>query len=304
MKGLLLSILSGMSVLMLAFFEVPAFGMDFILGARGGFFFWRPFYKDLPAGAGFEDIRTGHGGLYGPIISIGFTEKIYFSVSGLFGEQTTQWHSWGGYGISDGGEPYQFSLVSYVEARRSDIDSAVSYAVTPEFRFFIGYKFQYMKVNWYKTARYYSINQNQTRNRDEEFEFTVPLNGVAIGCNYAANLTDLYFFSVNISGVYTRGLFQVDQIATKYNNTGLEPPQVNEPNPAESSMDIDVHQYGVNFEPSLGIRTSGPLIAIGLRYQLLRTQFYNLSATNNDGPDDRWMNDHLYGVFVSVMYVL
>ncbi len=304
MKQMHIRWLKVVCILLLMSAVVPAFAMDYVLGARAGFFFWRPFYKDLPEGSGFEDVRTGHGGLYGPILVANLTDRWGISVSGLFGQQTTQWHSWNGSGVEDSGNLYNYSRTSYMEANRFDVDTTVSFALFQGFRAFAGYKFQYMKVGWFSTERIYNISSNSTDIRDQEFEFRIPLHGIALGCGYTANLSDLYFFAVSISGIYTRGIFSVDQTSVKYINTGLAPPQPNDPNPRYESMDVDMHQFGVNIEPSVGIRTPGPLVTLGVRYQILRTQFYNLDSSGGDGPDDRWMNDHLYGIFVTVMYVL
>lgn len=304
MNRLFFAIIIGMIVALCFVCTISAFAIDYVLGARAGFFFWRPFYKDLPSGTGFEDIRTGHGGLYGSILATNFTDRIGLSISGLMGQQTTQWHSWNNSGVSGDGSPYNYSRTSYVEANRYDLDSTLSYSIMPGFRLFIGYKFQYMQVKWYSTERIYMINDNKTEIRDVEFEFTMPLHGIAAGCGYSSNISSYYFFTVSLSCVYTCGAFNYDNVVTKYIDTGIAPPGVNESNPRRESDEMDVHQYGFNIEPSVGIRTSGPLVAIGIRYQLLRTQFYNIESSGGDGPDDRWMNDHLYGIFVSVMYVL
>lgn len=304
MKNSFFVLLAGINLIIGFVFTTSVFAIDYVLGARVGFFFWRPFYKDMPSGVGFDDIRVGHGGLYGPILAANFTDQIAFSVSGLFGQQTTQWHSWDGYATSGEGEAYRYSSTSYVEANRYDVDSALSYTLVPGFRVFLGYKFQYMKVGWYTTERNYFVADNATEIHDSEFEFKVPLNGFALGCGYSTDISNLYFFSIHLSGIYARGEFQVYHLTTRYNNTGFIAPTTEQPNPQYEESRLNVHQYGFNIEPSIGIRTPGPLITLGIRYQLLRTQFYNIDTSGGDGPDDRWMNDHLYGVFVSVMYVL
>jgi len=278
--------------------------MDYVLGARAGFFFWSPYYKDMPDGTGFADMRTGHGGLYGPIAVLNFTESISFSVSGLFGQQTTQWHTWDESGFDHDGKQYSLSRVSYVKANRYDVDSAVSYALRPGVRIFAGYKFQYMKLNWISTERSFNITDSETENRNNEFEFKVPIHGFALGCGYSGSISDLYFFSVSFSGIYSRGVLEFSNIQTQYNDDGLAPPETGKTNPRYETDEINIHQYGFNIEPSIGIRTSGPMVTLGFRYQLLRTQFYELDSSGGDGPDDRWMNDQLYGVFMAVMFAI
>ncbi len=304
MRKLRVALISGMISVIFLLCTTSVFAIDYVLGARAGFFFWRPFYKDMPSGTGLDDIRTGHGGLYGPILAVNFTEQITLSVSGLFGQQTTQWHTWDGYNVSNEGTQYQYSRTSYVEANRYDVDSALSYALIRGLHIFIGYKFQYMGMDWYSTERIYLITDNRTEIRNDKFEFKVPFNGFALGIGYSANLSNLYYFTISLSGIYARGQFKVYQISTEYNDTGFVPSTPTEPNPRDESQNIKIHEYGINIEPSVGIRTPGPLVTLGIRYQLLRNQFYNLDSSGGDGPDDRWMNDHLYGIFVSVMYVL
>lgn len=274
---------------------VSSFAMEYVLGARAGFFFWSPFYKDMPEGSGFDDMRTGHGGLYGPIFLVNFSESVALSVSGLFGQQTAQWHSWNRSGIS-GSTPYSYSRTSYLEANRYDVDSALSYAVLPGLRVFAGYKFQYMKLQWNSTERRYDTSLNAD---DTSFEFRVPLHGIALGGGYSRNFTDLYFFTVNFSGIYTRGMLKFSQIRYKYDGTGPSPVDV-----SSDSDEIDMHQYGFNIEPSVGLRTAGPIVTLGVRYQLLRTQFYEINSSGSNGPDNNWMNDHLYGIFVAVLFMI
>ncbi len=283
------------AVVFLLLSATSAFALDYVLGARAGFFFWSPYYKDMPEGSGFDDMRTGHGGLYGPIFVLNVTDSIAFSVSGLFGQQTAQWHSWNQSGDHDS-TTYYFSRTSYMEANRYDVDSAVSYAIIPGLRIFAGYKFQYMHLKWFATERRYETILNVD---DSSFEVKVPLHGIAIGCGYSRSITDMYFLSVNFSGIYTQGMFKYDQITYKYLAASPLPDVVE-----TYSGEFEMRQYGFNLEPSVGIRTGGLIVTLGIRYQLLRTQFYELDSSGNDGPDNRWMNDHLYGIFVAVMYVL
>jgi len=287
------------TVALILLFASSAFAMDYVLGARAGFFFWSPYYKDMPENSGFDEIRTGHGGLYGPIFVANFTNEFAFSISGLFGQQTTQWHSWGDV-VDYGTEVHYTSGTSYLKSNRYDVDSAVSYLINEGLRLFIGYKFQYMDVQWIAMERRYEDKASDEFHVDEqEFNFKVPIHGIALGIGYSNSLSDLYFFSVSVSGIYTRGLFKYTQDRTKYGGTSPDPL------PSEDdSGEFDVQQYGVNIEPSFGIRTSGPIVTLGVRYQLLRTQFYELESSGQGGPDGRWMNDQLYGVFVAVMFVM
>ena len=77
------------SALLIVIFSIPASAMNFIVGAKGGYSVWQPYFKDV--GGFFENIETGTGVLYGPVLSAIITEDLSFSLAGLTGEQSTQW---------------------------------------------------------------------------------------------------------------------------------------------------------------------------------------------------------------------
>jgi hypothetical protein len=283
------------AVLTLFFSAVPLMGADYIIGAKGGYFVWRPFLCDIPGG-GFSTLESGTGALAGPVLGIAFTEDITLSVSGLFGQQTAQWNMGNTFNEKYG--EYE-STTSYMQEQRYDIDTALSYQIIPGMRIFIGYKYQFLEVEWISSERQ-AGNATSMSVAEDEVVFKIPLQGIAIGGSYTAPISDLYFFSMTLSGIFMRGKFKYSSHEIKYRTyestaiTGT---------PNDESATYDMQQIGLNFEPAIGIRTGGPIITLGLRYQLLRAQFYNQEASN-DGPSDNWMNDHLYGVFMSVMFVL
>ena len=284
------------AVLTLLFSAVPLIGADYIIGAKGGYFVWRPFLCDIP-GNEFSTLESGTGALAGPILGIAFTDDITLSVSGLFGQQTAQWSMGNTFNEEEG--KYE-STTSYMQEQRYDIDTALSYQVIPGMRVFIGYKYQYLEVDLIDSKRN-AFNATTMELEEDKMVFEIPLHGIAIGGSYAAPISDLYFFSVSLSGIFMRGKFKITEYEMRY-ETGSGTAATGEPHNYES-FTWDMQQIGFNFEPAIGIRTSGPIITLGVRYQLLRTQFYNTEASN-DGPGDNWMNDHLYGVFMSVMFVL
>jgi len=279
----------------LLFSAVPLMAADYIIGAKGGYFVWRPFLRDIP-GSDFSTLESGTGALAGPIFGIAFTDDITLSVSGLFGQQTAQWSMGNTFNEKEG--KYE-STTSYMQEQRYDIDTALSYQVIPGLRVFIGYKYQYLEVDWIFSKRK-AGDATSMSVEEEDVVFEIPLQGIAVGGSYTAQFSDLYFFSMTISGIFMRGKFKYSSHEINYRTyestaiTGT---------PDDESATWDMQQIGFNFEPAIGIRTSGPIITLGVRYQLLRTQFYNTEASN-DGPGDNWMNDQLYGVFMSVMFVL
>ena len=284
------------AVLTLLLCAVPLMAADYIIGAKGGYFVWKPFLRDIP-GNEFSTLESGTGALAGPVLGIAFTGDITLSVSGLFGEQTAQWSVGNSYVAED--DDYQ-SLTCYMQEQRYDIDTALSYQLIQGLRVFLGYKYQYLEVDYIKTRRT-AENATMMGLEEDKMVFEIPLHGVAIGGSYAAPISDLYFFSVSLSGIFMRGKFKVTEYEMEY-NTGTSTAITGTPESGNQTWDLQ--QIGFNFEPAIGIRTSGPIISLGVRYQYLRSQFYKQEATSNDGPSNNWMNDHLYGVFMSVMFVL
>lgn len=288
-------LLSVFSVIMALSIVAPASAMDYIIGAKGGYFVWKPFLSDI-SGSEFSTLESGTGALAGPFLGIAFTNDITLSLSGLFGQQTAQWSMGNRYNEKDG--KYE-STTSYMQEQRYDIDTALSYQVIQGVRLFAGYKYQYLEVEWISSSRHAGDATSMSVEEDDVV-FKIPLQGIAIGGSYTAPFSNLYFFSMTLSGVFMRGKFKYSSHEIKYRTyessaiTGT---------PDDESATWDMQQVGLNFEPAIGIRTGGPIITLGVRYQLLRTQFYNAEASN-DGPSDNWMNDHLYGVFISVMFVL
>ena len=280
----------------LIFCSMPLMAADYIVGAKGGYFVWRPFLRDIPGPGGFSTLESGTGALAGPIFGIAFTDDITLSVSGLFGQQTAQWSMGNMYNEKEG--KYE-STTSYMQEQRYDIDTALSYQVIRGLRLFVGYKYQYLELDWISSSRQAGDVTSMSVSEDHVI-FKIPLQGVAVGGSYTAPFSDLYFFSMSFSGIFMRGKFKYSSHETRYRTyestaiTGT---------PDDESATWDMQQIGFNFEPAIGIRTAGPIISLGVRYQLLRTQFYNAEASN-DGPSDNWMNDHLYGIFMSVMFVL
>jgi len=283
------------AVFTLLFCAMPLMAADYIVGAKGGYFVWRPFLRDVP-GSEFSNLESGTGALAGPILGVAFTNDITLSLSGLFGEQTAQWSADNTYNAED--NKYQ-SNTCYMQERRYDIDTALSYQILQGLRLFLGYKYQYLEVDWIRTRRN-AFNATMIRLEEDKNVFEIPQHGIAIGGSYAAPISDIYFFSVSVSGIFMRGKFKATEYETAYdtsNSTAITGKSY------QGSETWDIQQIGLNFEPAIGIRTGGPIITLGVRYQLLRTQLYNTEASN-DGPSNNWMNDHLYGIFMSVMFVL
>ncbi len=99
----------------------PSFAMDVIVGAKAGYYVWRPFYNEVGA-SGMSDIDYGTGMLAGPIVSLLLSPDLTFSLAGLAGRQSTHWQST----FSDFDSTQNVSGGYYFDTLRVDIDSALS----------------------------------------------------------------------------------------------------------------------------------------------------------------------------------
>jgi hypothetical protein len=73
---------------LILFASVPLFALEFIVGAKAGYYVWQPYLKEIE---GFEDVDRGDGVLYGPILSLLITENLSFSIAALTGKQSKHW---------------------------------------------------------------------------------------------------------------------------------------------------------------------------------------------------------------------
>jgi len=280
-------------ILFLTAFSFPVFSMEYVAGARGGYFIWDSWLQEIhPI---FESMDKGSGVLYGPVGSILITQDLYFSVSGLFGKQSTS-------GTSENilyASQYRTTKYSF-ETFRMDIDSALSYRFTEYTKIFAGYKYWDLKTK----ANFMDFRYNTSDALEQvsyyEMEITQKLHGPAIGFGLSMPLGNKGFFAAaNISGIYMFGKikFDIDRIK-QYQTPGWA-------NTTGSGINnkFDLRSYGFNFEPSIGLNAGQglPIFTLGLRYQLTK---YKISEDipQLSGIDRKWFVDQIYGVFVGVLY--
>ncbi len=94
--------------------------------------------------AGMDDIDYGTGMLAGPIVSLLLSPDLTFSLAGLAGRQSTHWQS----KFSDYSAAQEVSGGYYFDALRVDIDSALSYRLSDNFKVFAGYKLLYLSTDY------------------------------------------------------------------------------------------------------------------------------------------------------------
>lgn len=273
----------------------PAFATDVIVGAKAGYYIWRPFYNDLGA-SGMSDIDYGTGMLAGPVVSLLLSPDLTFSLAGLAGRQSTHWQS----KFSDFDSIQNVSGGYYFDTLRIDIDSALSYRLSDNFKLFAGYKFLYLSTDYkYTEVRTLVATGAIDEIGIQDMHVVTPFHGPALGIGMSLPLNDRVFVSANLSALYMIGVFDVKK-NTRY--TSDSPPTIfsGGDDPFEKAR---MQQFGLNVEPAIGFNPGGglPIISLGLRFQWLRVRFTE-TRDYNGGTDD-WFDDYLYGMFVSAVYV-
>lgn len=261
-----------------------------MIGAKGGYFMWRPMLKD--AGADWSSsVKNGTGMLAGPVISLSLTDNLAVTIAGLFGKQSSSWdmNETSGTDIIHG--QYIFDAIRY------DVDSALNYTLTPNIKIFAGYKYQYFNVDFKQFMMRYD-NSDIKYSSIEKVTYESPSHGPALGIGLAHALNETYFITGNLSFIY----FIQSSIDIKMNknniNDGASITRTME------SVTLNFKQYGLNFEPSIGAKISESIIAT-LGARVVWTS-YTLKEDHSQmglSKGDVW-KDYLYGVFVSVVYMM
>ncbi|MBN2040626.1 MAG: hypothetical protein JW864_11310 [Spirochaetes bacterium] len=288
------------TLLLTAVFSMPVYALDVIVGAKGGYFIWKPYFEDI--GGFFEPIDQGTGVLYGPAASIIFSRDISLSIVGLTGKQSTYWSL---DFEQEGNDSDDVRAATYTwESKRYDIDSALSYRVLPYLKAFIGYKYQ----NISSRMRYTEVRVDSTGQLREIYhdnaEAETMSHGPAFGLGYSLLFSQGFFTTINASGLYMTGNFHMKP-ATRYDYYFDE----NDPTTTfvthlDPDNKVDIRQIGTNVEPSIGYMPDGSrlIFTLGFRYQWLSTKFKGLTEQEKQDMGTQTMHDYLYGVFVSVLY--
>lgn len=289
------------TILLIIIFSIPAYAVDFIVGAKGGYFIWKPYFEDI--GGFFEPVDQGTGVLYGPAASIIFTQDISFSFVGLMGTQTTFWTMDFEQEGDNSGDADDIRAATYTwESKRYDIDSALSYRVLPYLKAFLGYKYQnILSIMKYTEVRVDDSTGQLKEIYHDKIKAETMSHGPALGLGYSLLFSKGFFTAINASGLYMMGNFKMKpDVRYDYFNgssTTFEPHQ-------DQSHKMDIRQYGTNLEPSIGYMPDGSrlVFTLGFRFQWLSTKFVDLSEQEKQMVGTQTMHDYLYGIFVSVLY--
>ena len=292
----------GVVAVLLLVSAAPCLAVDFIVGAKAGYFAWEPYIKEIPA-SGFSDIDKGTGVLYGPVLSILFTPDITLSAAALTGTQSTYWNSRHSSFAAGDGSVQHLDADYSVESKRTDIDSALSYRIIENLKVFLGYKYQHIVTSMsYTEVRVNPPDADGHEHVSEvclmDNKIETPSQGPALGIGTSYAFGSGYFAAANLSALYMRGYFKIrkDKDLRYFSNNDF----IREYE-AVPELKLDTKQIGLNFEPSIGHSTeSGLIFTLGFRYQWLRTEFVDKIEGTSLGKT----NDYLYGTFVSVLYSL
>ncbi len=295
MKSLRLAV-----VVLVLVFCVPCFAIDFIVGAKAGYFAWEPYIKEIDA-SGFNEIDKGTGVLYGPVLSVLFTPDITLSAAALTGTQSTYWNARHSNFVANEGSVQHLDADYSVESKRTDIDSALSYRIIEYLKVFAGYKYQHIVTSMsYTEVRTNPPDADGHEHISEvcltDNKIETPSQGPALGIGASYAFGSGYFAAANLSALYMRGYFKIrkDKDLRYFSENDF----IREPE-AVPELKLDTEQMGLNFEPSIGHSAeSGLIFTLGFRYQWLRTEFVDKIGGESLGKT----NDYLYGVFISVLY--
>jgi len=284
-----------MCILCITIFTLPSLsiGAEYMGGIRTGYFAYQPFLKDIGA-SGMSDIKWGTGVLYGPIFSVMFTDDLSLSVSALMGKQSTHWQSKFSYFDNDTRIVGNY----YFEVFRADVDSALSYRISQYFKIFAGYKYQYLKLEY----KYTELRTDSTNNNIEQIDVAVAdptanhFYGPALGIGFTYPLTEAYFVSMNVSGLYMTGDFELKDERITWNSGTYNTVET-------GKAKIPMRQIGINIEPVIGMNPGNnlPIITVGVRYQ--RSRFQITESNNATGDTDKSFDDTIVGAFVSIVFM-
>ncbi len=288
---------TGLKILIIASLMVPVFikpspAMDYLVGAKGGYFVWDPYLTRL-GHPQFKDMKKGSGVLYGPVVSVLFSSDLSLSVSGLFGTQLADWTS------KDfiRGNSTSYTTAKFTTAAdRMDVDSALSLRLTENFKVFAGYKYQNFDMEM-KSVGFERNATGLTSAEVQDIEIKMPFHGPAAGIGFSAPLGDRFFFASNLSAIYMWGNFEFKSNGYQYraNDTIKYPGGGN-----GSVSGIKMNTRGLNLEPTVGasMGEAMPIFTLGVRMQWSQTKFLNAEKIE---IKEKWCNDYQYGLFVSIV---
>lgn len=121
--------------------------------------------------------------------------------------------------------------------------------------------------------------------------------GPALGLGFSYPMTDVYFFSINISGLYMTGDFKLKDERISWLSDGIYD------NVETSQLKGPMRQIGINVEPVIGMNPGNnlPIITLGVRYQ--RSRWQTTESNDATGDKGKSFDDTVIGAFVSIVFM-
>ncbi len=285
-----------------------ALAVEALVGAKVWYVAWNPYLKDvgekIAPWEGWQYIEGGSGMMYGPSASLLLSERLTFSMSYLYGVLGARYdaHSneW------EGASLREYHYTGYARTVRHDLDSALSYTLSGNFKVFAGFKYQpvTMKVNkqgasWdlFEATGLRDPSGNHVYIDSNELTFKQYNYAPGLGLGYSAAVSDRFTLTMNLSFVYFFGVFKINTGETLYYIPDLNTASVN---PA-SKYRFDSSGIGFNAEPGIVVLLNETtVLSLGFRFQYVR-----MSIKNAEGLDDtEGLNDYVYGAYLAALYRL
>jgi hypothetical protein len=287
------------SIFSLLISPLTSFALDYLIGAKAWYASWEPGIKGI--GEKFEDtglqhLETGSGWMYGPNMSILFTDNLSLSISYLYGNLYSKYEKVWEY-TDFIGDPYRKDFNGNATTTRQDLDVAVSYRVTQLLRIFAGYKYQPVEISTTASGTVWPLNPADDNFQKEDATFELLFHGPALGAGASLPFGGIFAFTMNLSILYISGDGTLKVDKEVYFISSFR-------NPTTDSVKVDVtyNGFGLNAEPALiCIIKENIIVILGFRYQFIRLDGEFEIKTLGDFPLDD-MDDHLYGGYLSILY--
>ncbi len=287
-------------LLLIFFYNSNSDALDFIIGARVWYFYWDPLLKEMEdefdIQQGWKDIETEDGSMYGPGFGFVINDKFSFNLSYLYGEFDSEYNS---QFITNN---RQVKYIGNVRTIRHDIDGAVGYAITNNFKTFVNLRYQPSTITIQRRGADWELDNSgnlsgQGGHLKNELKFKYRFFAPGIGFGYAYLLNDLIALSINVSALYFDGTLDVSS-ETRYNSVDswqtedvVKDPEVN----------IKLNGKGFSVEPAVIIfAKKNILFQVGARYQ----QVWMDGKTNDlTGPSEfKGLVGRLIGCNLTFLY--
>jgi len=260
-------------------------------GASVWYAWWDPMWENAFTGDSLEitknydlekaDFDMDAEPLFGPMISLSFSELYTLSFSFMYGEYNAE--SFSHYVEESGTE---FEEYSKIKSKKYEADLMLSRKISNFFKVYSGLKIQ--RYDYDEERNVYEALGNTKVNTVKYREFGNGI-GAGLGIGYTQHLINNIYLLTNVSAIFMWN--NLDR-TTRENQDTLFSPNID--------YNIDFLTWGANTTASIAyyIAPASVTLAIGGRYQHLRYKQLN----QKDERDLDGNTDNFYGVTFSALY--